>query len=392
MAANGQLKLIGIPRFATDYEVVEISDKIKDELTAINSIYGDGTWEIETTYSEHGSAKIRTRLRLPLQDGFDDEVSLNIVLPSTYPQKRPEFKGFSGTNALSQHKRNICVLMFVGIHDLFEPGLVCMYEAIQYVQERSPLLDESGMLGAPDAIESHGITPDLMEELQWTLWDDLDVSNVAAEATCTVCMDEDLAFRMAPLPCGCHYCMTCLSEYATDQFNSAGWNIAFSALEPYTCCLERVPVSLIESRIHPDQNDVKRYSQMLAARDTAHPFFCAYFKNCGKLVGGFDEKALRLAASRRGGGGVLCRACGLWSCAKCRTPKHTGECVSDPDMARLFETADIRRCPTCSEAIEKNGGCPHMNCRSCGSHWWWKKTGALVPFLGHGMHDNEDWE
>ncbi|KAG6359199.1 hypothetical protein INS49_012719 [Diaporthe citri] len=382
MAEQGQLKVIGVPQFTTDFEVVDISDEIQEEIIAINSIYGDGTWEIETTYNESGSSKIRTRLRPPVQDALEDDVSLNIVLPSTYPHERPEFKEASKWSQLHPRKRNICILTFVAIHELFEPGNVCMYEVLEYVADRSSLLDDIGMLDATDARTSHGVAPGLVDELQWTLWDDLDVSNISAEAACTVCMDDDLAFRMAPLPCGCHYCMTCFTT---------GWNVALSALEPYTCCLERVPVELIASRIEPNPDDLKRYTQMLIARDTAHPFFCGYFKNCGKLVGGFDERALRLAASKRGGGGVLCRSCGLWSCAKCRTPKHSGDCVSDPDMVRLFETADIRRCPKCSEAIEKNGGCPHMNCRSCGSHWWWKKTGALVPFRGYGMHDDDDW-
>ncbi|KAK7722543.1 hypothetical protein SLS64_001080 [Diaporthe eres] len=382
MSEQGQLKLIGVPQFTTDFEVVDISDEIQEEIIAINSIYGDGTWEIETTYNENGSSRIRTRLRPPGKDPLEDDFSLNIVLPSTYPREPPEFKEAGKWSKLHPRQRNICTLVFVAIHELFEPGNVCMYDVLEYVADRSSLLDDSGMLDATEARESHGVAPGLMDELQWTLWDDLDVSNISAEAACTVCMDDDLSFRMAPLPCGCHYCMACFTT---------GWNIALSALEPYTCCLERVPVSLIESRIKPKPDDLKRYTQMLVSRDTAHPFFCGYFKNCGKLVGGFDERALRLAASKRGGGGVLCRSCGLWSCAKCRTPKHSGDCVSDPDMVKLFETADIRRCPKCSEAIEKNGGCPHMNCRSCGSHWWWKKTGALVPFRGYGMHDDDDW-
>jgi hypothetical protein len=182
-----------------------------------------------------------------------------------------------------------------------------------------------------------------------------------------------------------------LQVWLIEKSATVGWDVALRCLEPYTCCLERVPASLIDTRISPHAEDLKRYEQMLLARDTAHPFFCSYFKSCGKLIGGFDEKALRLAASRRGGGGIRCRSCGLWSCAKCRTPKHTGGCVSDPDMVKLFETADIRRCPKCSEAIEKNGGCPHMHCRSCGSHWWWKKSGALEPFKGYGEHDDDDW-
>lgn len=215
MAEQGQLKLIGVPQFTTDFEVVDISDEIQEEIIVINSIYGDGTWEVETTYNENGSSRIRTRLRPPGKDPLEDDFSLNIVLPSTYPREPPEFKEAGKWSKLHPRQRNICTLVFVAIHELFEPGNVCMYDVLEYVADRSSLLDDSGMLDATEARESHSVAPGLMDELQWTLWDDLDVSNISAEAACTVCMDDDLSFRMAPLPCGCHYCMACFTSKLT---------------------------------------------------------------------------------------------------------------------------------------------------------------------------------
>lgn len=215
MTGQGQLKVIGVPQFTTDFDVVDISDEIQEEIIVINSIYGDGTWEIETTYTENGSSKIRTRLRPPAKDPSEEKVSLNVVLPSTYPHERPEFKGVGRWNRLPQRNRNICMLVFVAIHEIFEPGNVCMYEALEYVSDRSSLLDDGGKLDVTDASKSQGVAPGLMNELQWTLWDDLDVSNIAAEVCCTICMDEGLAFRMAPLPCGCYYCTTCFTSKLT---------------------------------------------------------------------------------------------------------------------------------------------------------------------------------
>lgn len=212
MAGQGPLKFIGVPQFTTDFEVVNISDEIREEVIVINSIYGDGTWEIETAYNEKGSSKIRTRLRPPTKDLSEHDVSLNIVLPSRYPHQRPEFKGVSKWNKLPQRDRNICMLVFAAVHEIFEPGDVCMYEVLENVSDRSNLLDDSGKLDAKGASKSKGVAPGLVDELQWTLWDDLDVSNIAAEAYCTVCMDEGLAFRMVPLPCGCYYCMTCFTS------------------------------------------------------------------------------------------------------------------------------------------------------------------------------------
>lgn len=210
MADQGQLRLIGVPQFATEFEVVDISDEIEGEMLAINSIYGEGTWKIETTYIDKGSPKIRTRLKIPAQDpsSVEEGVSLNIVLPSTYPHQRPEFKGVNKWAKLSRRDRNICILVFVAIHQHFGTGNVCMYEALEHVAERSSLLDDSGVL---DASKTRDAEPDLVDELQWTFWNDLDISSISTETSCTVCMDEGLAFQMAPLPCGCYYCMTCFT-------------------------------------------------------------------------------------------------------------------------------------------------------------------------------------
>jgi hypothetical protein len=216
MADQGQLKLIGVPQFATDFEVVDVSEEIREEILAINSIYGDGTWEVETTYIENGKPKIRTRLRPPAREqdpsSPGDRVSLNVVLPSTYPQERPEFKGVGKWKSLSPGHRNVCILVVEAVYRLYEAGSVCMYQALEFVADRSSLLDEDGRL---DAVKARDVAPGLVEELQWTHWDDVDVSNITAVAECTVCMDEGLAFQMAPLPCGCHYCLTCFTGKST---------------------------------------------------------------------------------------------------------------------------------------------------------------------------------
>jgi ariadne-1 len=39
----------------------------------------------------------------------------------------------------------------------------------------------------------------------------------------------------------------------------------------------------------------------------------------------------------------------------------------------------VKRCPKCSQYIEKNGGCDHMKCghRGCGYEFWWS---TLQPY------------
>ncbi len=39
-------------------------------------------------------------------------------------------------------------------------------------------------------------------------------------------------------------------------------------------------------------------------------------------------------------------------------------------------------CPKCFAAIEKNGGCNHMHCTRCNTHFDWTQA----PFFGTGQH------
>lgn len=46
------------------------------------------------------------------------------------------------------------------------------------------------------------------------------------------------------------------------------------------------------------------------------------------------------------------------------------EGCSELHKAKSASDLDIRKCPRCSENIERSGGCNHITCR-CGSHWCW---------------------
>jgi hypothetical protein len=43
----------------------------------------------------------------------------------------------------------------------------------------------------------------------------------------------------------------------------------------------------------------------------------------------------------------------------------------DADTLALAQSLDLRRCPQCSTIIEKNAGCPSMDCYMCGHHFTW---------------------
>lgn len=45
--------------------------------------------------------------------------------------------------------------------------------------------------------------------------------------------------------------------------------------------------------------------------------------------------------------------------------------VIDKDFDQWKKSKIIKQCPKCKYYTEKNDGCNHMTCRSCGSDWCW---------------------
>ncbi len=92
----------------------------------------------------------------------------------------------------------------------------------------------------------------------------------------------------------------------------------------------------------------------------------------------------------------LCIHCGVLTCTKCHRPFHSGlTCTQDESAAvadkGLVEwlkedTTNRKRCPKCSAAIEKNGGCAHVTCLDCGSHICWH----CLKFFNAGFNAGSD--
>ncbi|GFY59988.1 ATP-dependent RNA helicase DEAH12, chloroplastic [Trichonephila inaurata madagascariensis] len=77
-----------------------------------------------------------------------------------------------------------------------------------------------------------------------------------------------------------------------------------------------------------------------------------------------------------------CPLCQNDICIKCNTVYHQGFTCdmyqgskNDPDYSfKVWQEtkSECKRCPKCKTAIEKNGGCDHMTCGSCASHFCWQ--------------------
>ncbi len=65
-------------------------------------------------------------------------------------------------------------------------------------------------------------------------------------------------------------------------------------------------------------------------------------------------------------------------------PRHT--CISEHlETARLLRQ-DTKPCPKCAAPIQKNGGCDHMWCSQCHTHFSWK-SGNITASRGHNPHE-----
>jgi len=70
---------------------------------------------------------------------------------------------------------------------------------------------------------------------------------------------------------------------------------------------------------------------------------------------------------------TFCQKCSNSFCFRCEKPWHEGKC--NKQEANKFKNCvaemGAHKCPRCKTMIEKNAGCPHMNCRVCHYDFCW---------------------
>ena len=346
-----------VPDFAVEFQPVIIAEALTDEIEALNAIYGNETLEIAYAHND----KTRGRLSLPGHD-----IAIWIDFPPSYPQESPKINELDGSLRLrfAQKSRKLRAVLHICLHNVFVAGDVCMFDLLESSLPLIECLEDAGLDAERVAASDCNFVAD---DWKWTKRRHMPDLALGEVAECIICLEEAFTCQLVRAPCGHHFCFSCFEE---------GWYVAIQDNEPYTCCLERIPVELVKDAIDAQQEHVRKYNKMLAEKDTPHPFFCGNY-GCGELIGAIDET--RLKTKRLRTQGVRCQHCNRWSCATCRAPTHRGVCIADKDLVALFADQDIRRCPKCSHGIEKNGGCSHIHCRACDSHWWWREDGSMAP-------------
>jgi len=184
----------------------------------------------------------------------------------------------------------------------------------------------------------------------------------AIAVECPVCFDE--VSSPIKMTCGHSWCRACFQNYLTAAIEQKFF--------PLTClgnegkCTERISLYAAREVLSAADFD----TTVSAAFDTyvqTHPEELHYCPtpDCPQVFRPAPEGIF-----------VQCPSCLVRICPTCKADAHDGlTCAESKDGDNLFnewaDQRDVKRCPSCHIAIEKDEGCNHMKCTVCQTHICW---------------------
>ena len=184
--------------------------------------------------------------------------------------------------------------------------------------------------------------------------------NIAIE--CPVCFNE--VSSPIKMPCNHSWCRTCLQNYLTAAIEQKFF--------PLTClgdegkCTERISLFAAKEVLSAADFD----ATVSAAFDTyvqTHPDELQYCPtpDCPQVFRPAPEGIF-----------LQCPSCLVRICPTCKSDAHDGlTCAESKGGDSLFKEwanqHDVKPCPGCHIAIEKDEGCNHMKCTVCQTHVCW---------------------
>jgi hypothetical protein len=184
----------------------------------------------------------------------------------------------------------------------------------------------------------------------------------AIAVECPVCFDE--VSSPIKMTCGHSWCRTCFHNYLAAASEQKFF--------PLTClgnegkCTERISLYAAKEVLSAADFD----ATVSAAFDTyvqTHPEELHYCPtpDCPQVFRPAPEGVF-----------LQCPSCLVRICPNCNADAHDGlTCAESKDGDDLFrewaDQRDVKRCPGCNIAIEKDEGCNHMKCTVCQTHICW---------------------
>jgi len=211
-------------------------------------------------------------------------------------------------------------------------------------------------------------------------------SSHLAIAECKVCCFEATKSALLQMnSCGHYFCKSCWQNHFEMQLQiGISTNIQCMSANCHIFCSEEFILDVLKDR---PQLKAKYEEALFKNAVESHQYlrWCPGI-GCDAIVFCKTTKAHR----------VQCSSCGNKFCMKCGKSYHAPtsceilkqwmiKCADDSETANYI-SAHTKDCPNCHACIEKNGGCNHIHCVKCGTHFCW------MCFRDWKIHVNEFYE
>lgn len=164
---------------------------------------------------------------------------------------------------------------------------------------------------------------------------------------CVICLEDVTKVKRLTLttPCGHRFCKKCLATYARTQIQ-----ITNQVKCPITNCPQILDLNGLIG-----QKWIKLMNKQLKTNG------CPKSRCQGILING------------------TCDQCQIRICRFCGEIEHLGrDC--NPEIQSNYQRIqrEAKPCLKCQVLISKNGGCDHMFCTKCKTHFWWSSQQLLI--------------
>eukprot|EP01116_Phalansterium_solitarium_P024978 TRINITY_DN933_c0_g1_i1.p1 TRINITY_DN933_c0_g1~~TRINITY_DN933_c0_g1_i1.p1 ORF type:complete len:676 (+),score=229.88 TRINITY_DN933_c0_g1_i1:136-2163(+) len=214
------------------------------------------------------------------------------------------------------------------------------------------------------------------------------------QRACDICLDDDVpASLLSAMACGHSFCNECWRGYLS---------VAVAEKQPVITCPGAAPDGKARCSIVVDELLVVRLLRDPAAEQRYVTMLMDSYVEDNPAVrwcpqAGCDNALLLNEVSHVRNEAVAC-TCGCVFCFRCLQAEHRpATCQMAQEWHAMNSGADdslnvnliasiSRPCPRCQAAVEKNGGCNHMNCVKCRFHFCWQCMGKF----GSGENGGQD--
>jgi IBR domain, a half RING-finger domain len=188
---------------------------------------------------------------------------------------------------------------------------------------------------------------------------------------CLACMEPGVRNDMAVLPCRHIYCRECIKGSSPDPnipspsqpkliSRIGAFKAAYKSRTSFRCCGIPVSTKLAPIPQMLSSSFTYKYNSLLLELSTPHPKYCS-LPTCSRFL----PPNLYHTPS------ITCPKCRTRTCTLCTKAEHPGVCKQDRDgikVEKLAKRKGWKKCPGCSQVVERTEGCLHITCR-CGSEW-----------------------